>query len=420
LDSVSYPREKVWDAIVIGAGGAGLFCAAQAGQRGLSVINLDHASKLGKKILISGGGRCNFTNKGASWSQYQSENEHFAKSALARYTSQDFLSLVESYGVPHYEKKLGQLFCQDTAQRIVKLLMDECEKGNVQLQYPVEVQGVERISGEGNTSSAWEDGARYSVKTNGPTILGRNLVIATGGLSVPKIGATDFGHRLARNWGLRVTETAPALVGFLCDEEFQRKFTALAGLSVQAKVSVRDASFPEAVLFTHNGLSGPAILQASLHWYPGDSITIDLLPDLDVFHELKGLKQEGSQKTLKGALAQWLPERLAHCLFSEWNLKEGPIANLADDQLRMCDQLLHHWEIRPRKTTGYEKAEVTRGGVATEELHSKTMESRKIPGLYFIGEVVDVTGWLGGYNFQWAWASAYAAADGMASRSRGG
>ncbi len=386
--------------VVLGAGGAGLMCGARAAARGRSTVILDHAEKLGKKILISGGGRCNFTNLEARAETYFSENEHFAKSALARFTAADFLAIVEKHGLPFYEKKLGQLFCLDSAQRIVELLRIECAQSGAEIRLGTKVESVERR----------EEGG-FLLHTSSGEIVTESLVVATGGLSIPKIGATDFGHRLARKFGLVVTPLAPALVSLTFGPDFLQRFGDLSGVSVDAEVSCRGKTFRENILFTHTGLSGPAILQISLHWFPGDAIRINLAPDRALEAHFLERKKEGSRRELKNLLAEIWSERLAEKLAEEFALPAGPMHQVSDQRLRELAQSLHAWELFPMGTGGYGKAEVTRGGVATEELSSRTMESKKIKGLYFIGEVVDVTGWLGGYNFQWAWASGVAAGE---------
>jgi predicted Rossmann fold flavoprotein len=392
-------RTEACDIIVIGGGGAGLLCAATAGRRGRRVVVLDHADKLGKKILISGGGRCNFTNLGARAATYFSENEHFAKSALARFTPQDFLALVEKHGIPYYEKKLGQLFCVDSAQRIVDLLKAECAEAGVEIRLQTEIQSVAK------------EGKRFTVVTGKGSLSADSLVIATGGLSIPKIGATNFGYKIAEQFGLKVTRLDPALVSLNLAPENLARFGGLSGISVDAEVSCHGKAFRENILFTHSGLSGPAILQVSLHWFPGDPITVNLSPEFALEEFFLGKKREGSRRELKNLLAERFSERLAEALAGEFAVPAGPVSQVSDQILRRLAERLHCWELFPTSTGGYGKAEVTRGGVSTEELSSRTLEAKKVPGLYFIGEVVDVSGWLGGYNFQWAWASGTAAGE---------
>jgi len=392
-----------WDVLVLGAGGAGLFCAATAARRGKRVLALDHADKLGKKILISGGGRCNFTNLGTKADNFLSANGHFAKSALSRFTPQDFMALIAKHGVPFYEKKLGQQFCVDTAQRIVDLLKAECDQAGAQIQLDVKVEKVE------SCDAATHAGARFRVRTNQGAMYATSVVVATGGLSIPKIGATDLGYRIAKHFDLTITELAPALVSLNMDGAFLRRFGALSGVSLDVEVSVRGKKFRENMLFTHTGLSGPAILQASLHWLPDDLLTLNLAPDLDLNQHFMRLKKANCRKEIRYMLGDGFSERLADAICAELQAPVGPLAEKSDAALVEFARRLHAWQIKPIGTGGYGRAEVTRGGVATEELSQKTLEAKKVPGLFFIGEVVDVTGWLGGYNFQWAWASGAAA-----------
>ena len=391
--------ETNWDVIILGAGGAGLFCASTAAKRGKRVLVLDHADKLGKKILISGGGRCNFTNVGATAANYYSENGHFAKSAMARFQPQDFLALVQEYGIPYYEKKLGQMFCRDSAQDIVKLLRSECDRHGAEIRLHTSIKDVEKL----------EEG--FLVKTNAGDFSATSVVVATGGLSVPKIGATDFGYRLAEKFGMKVTALDPALVFLKMPADFLSRFGAISGVSVETIVSVAGKKFRENLLFTHQGISGPVILQASLHWFPGDTLLVDLSPGEDMEKYFLERKKQGSKKEVRTLMVERFTERLGDCFFHEFSAPKGPVNEVADAELRRLAHALHNWELLPSADGGYDKAEVTRGGVATEELSSKTLESKKVPGLYFIGEVVDVTGWLGGYNFQWAWASGFAAGE---------
>lgn len=392
-----------WDVLVLGAGGAGLFCAATAARRGKRVLALDHADKLGKKILISGGGRCNFTNLGTKSDNFLSANSHFAKSALSRFTPQDFMALIAKHGVPFYEKKLGQQFCVDSARRIVDLLKAECDEAGAQIQLGVRVEKVE------SCDPANHDGARFRVRTNHGAMYATSVVVATGGLSIPKIGATDLGYRIAKHFDLTIAELAPALVALNMDGAFLRRFGALSGVSLDVEISVRGKKFRENMLFTHTGLSGPAILQASLHWQPEDLLTVNLAPAMAMNQHLLTLKKANCRKEIKDVLGDGFSERLAESLCAELQAPLGPVAEKSDAALGEFARRLHAWQIKPIGTGGYGRAEVTRGGVATEELSQKTLEAKKVPGLFFIGEVVDVTGWLGGYNFQWAWASGAAA-----------
>lgn len=385
------------DVLIVGAGGAGMMCAIHAGRRGRQVLLVDHSAKLGGKILISGGGRCNFTNTGASPAQYVSANPHFCKSALSRYPAESFIELVRAHGIPFHEKKLGQLFCDGSAQAIVQLLNDECERAGARFELGCKVERVSKLDGA--------DGARFAVLTSRGELRARSLVVATGGLSIPKIGATGLGYELARQFGLAIVPTAPALDGFT----FSGAFAQLAGVSVDCVIRCNGTAFRENILFTHTGLSGPAALQASLHWNPGDPIEIDLLPGQDSLEWFLARKREANKMLAKNLMATLLPARLADLLCEEGRLPALPLNQLPDKTLEAFCRMLHAWKLLPTGTVGYGKAEVTRGGVDTNELSSKTMEARKVPGLYFIGEVVDVTGWLGGYNFQWAWASGWAA-----------
>ncbi|MDE3035453.1 MAG: NAD(P)/FAD-dependent oxidoreductase [Nitrospirota bacterium] len=384
-----------FDVIVVGAGGAGLMCALQAARRGRLVLALDHAPKIGKKILISGGGRCNFTNLHATPANFVSRNPHFCKSALARFTPEDFIQMVKARDIPFHEKKLGQLFCDRSARDIVAMLVQDCAQAGVTFQLNGSVKVVTKPD-------------RFCLDTSQGSFSSESLVIATGGPSVPDTGATDFGYGIARQFGLAIVEPEPALVGLTWNETDRRAFGDLTGLSADTIVTSRGHSFRENILFTHGGLSGPAILQASLYWHQGDPITIDLLPDLDPATWLLEAKRQGEKAELKTLLASRLPKRLAEKLCALY-LSSKPVGQLADKDLEAFAQRLHRWTVMPSGTEGFKKAEVTRGGVDTNELSSQTMEAKKVPGLYFIGEVVDVTGQLGGYNFQWAWASGWAA-----------
>ena len=392
-----------YDVAVIGAGAAGMMCAAVAGQRGARVVLIDHASKLAEKIRISGGGRCNFTNVEAGRPErYLSENPHFARSALSRYTPADFVALVKRHRIAFHEKHKGQLFCDDSAEQIIAMLQAECGAGNVQWRMPCTVSAVRRA------------GPGYELDTDAGTLRTDRVVIATGGLSIPKIGATDFGYRIARQFGLRIVEPRPALVPLTFDAESWRPFAELAGVAHEVRVTCGSGSFDEDLLFTHRGLSGPAILQISSYWNPRDPIRVDLVPTMSppaLTDALLKLKRS-SRQTVSNALATLLPRRLAE----QWSLVQGyapdqRIAEVPDTGLRTLATSLSEWRLTPSGTEGFRKAEITRGGVATDELSQTTLEARKAPGLHFIGEVVDVTGWLGGYNFQWAWASGVAAGN---------
>ncbi|MDA0820217.1 MAG: NAD(P)/FAD-dependent oxidoreductase [Proteobacteria bacterium] len=389
---------KNYDTIILGGGAAGLFCAARAGQRGRRVLVLERANKVGKKILISGGGRCNFTNVNAGPANYLSSNPHFAKSALARYSPKDFIELVDSYGIAHHEKTLGQLFCDGPAQQIVDLLLAECAKGNVEIRCE---EDIEQVSHSDQT---------FTVVTQNGTYSAPALVIATGGPSIPKMGATGFAYDLARQFGLKLVEPRPALVPLTLGGE-QVLFREISGVSAPVVASANKANFAEAALFTHRGLSGPAILQVSSYWKPGDAVSINFLPDHSEgwLLEAKRLKPRA---TLTSVLREVLSDRLADILADKIALSTE-LGNAPDAKLREAEARLSRWIFQPNGSEGFAKAEVTIGGISTAELSSKTMESQKIPGLYAIGEAVDVTGWLGGYNFQWAWASAVAAADAL-------
>ena len=387
-----------FDAIVLGGGAAGLFCAARAGQRGKRVLVLERANKVGKKILISGGGRCNFTNVNAGPANYLSANPHFAKSALARYPAQDFIELVDSYGIAHHEKTLGQLFCNGSAQQIVDLLLAECSKGDVVIRCEEEVSDV------------MHGGEYFTVRTQSSSYSAPSLVIATGGPSIPKMGATGFAYDLARQFGLKVVEPRPALVPLTLGGE-QLLFREISGVSAPVVATANSASFAEAALFTHRGLSGPAILQVSSYWKPGDPVSINFLPDRSDGWLIEA-KRQNPRATLKSLLREALSDRLADILADKIGLPTE-LGNAPDAKLRDTEARLADWVFQPNGSEGFAKAEVTSGGISTAELSSKTMESKKISGLYAIGEAVDVTGWLGGYNFQWAWASAVAAGDAL-------
>jgi predicted Rossmann fold flavoprotein len=382
-----------WDVIVIGGGAAGLFCAIEAGKRGRSCVVLEHANGVGKKIAISGGGRCNFTNLYASAQNFQSANPSFVKSALARYTPQDFIALVEKHGIRYHEKKLGQLFCDESSRLIIQMLLDECESANVEIRLNCQVRRVEKD-------------AAFSVETNRGRFEAASLVIATGGLSIPPIGATDFGYRIARQFGLRIQETRPALVPLTFTANELADLKALSGISLDALVACDGADFRENILLTHRGLSGPAILQISSYWKKGETLSIDLLPGHDARDILAARRQ--SEMELANLLSQYLPRRFAHA-WCDLFAPSRPLKSYSTKEIEEIARRLQGWRLKPGGTEGYRKAEVTLGGVDTNELSSRTMEARRVPGLYFIGEVVDVTGHLGGHNFQWAWASGFAA-----------
>jgi len=399
------------DVIVIGGGAAGLFCAIEAGKRGRSVVLLEHQDRVGKKIGISGGGRCNFTNLHTRPDNFISANPHFSKSALARYTPADFIALVEKYGIAYHEKKLGQLFCDGRSQEIIDLLLSECQASSVEIRCGCQVMSIERADNESTIDE------RFRVEVNQGSFTCRSLVIATGGLSIAPLGATDFGYRIARQFGLRIEPPRPGLVPFTLTPEIQNQLAPLSGVSLDALVSLSEKregtratavnpEFRENILITHRGLSGPAILQISNYWRPGNPITINLLPD-EEFQHILGDHQR-SETELANLLARYLPKRFARA-WCELFAPSRPLKQYTQTEMQRLAEALHEMQIVPAGTEGFKKAEVTAGGVATGELSSQTMEARRVPGLYFIGEVVDVTGQLGGFNFQWAWASGYAA-----------
>jgi len=390
-----------FDVIVLGAGGAGLMCAAVAGQGGLRVLVVDHNMEPGRKILISGGGRCNFTNLNAAADRFISANPHFAKSALSRYTAHDFLALVERHRIAWHEKTLGQLFCDGSARQIVALLMDECDKAGVAFAFGDAVSGVGHSEG------------RFTV-THGPHVsYAASLVIATGGPSIPKLGASDLAYRLGRQFGLKIVEPRPALVPLTLGGE-QALFRALSGVASDVVATAGPASFREAALFTHRGLSGPAMLQASSYWKNGSAVTVDFLPQLDRGW-LCEAKRTQPRAQLKSVLAARMPARLAETLADRLNVA-GELHQLRNELLDEAERKLAAWEFMPNGTEGFAKAEVTAGGISTSELSSQTMEAKKVRGLYVVGEAVDVTGWLGGYNFQWAWSSGWAAGQALGAR----
>ncbi|CCJ77191.1 NAD(P)/FAD-dependent oxidoreductase [Cronobacter muytjensii] len=391
-----------FDAIIVGAGAAGLFCAAQAGQAGRRVLVLDNGKKPGRKILMSGGGRCNFTNLYVEPSAYLSANPHFCKSALARYTQWDFIDLVGKHGIAWHEKTLGQLFCDDSAEQIVTMLMAECEKGGVTVRLRSEVLNIAR------------DENGYTLTLNGGAAQTPKLVIASGGLSMPGLGATPFGYKVAEQFGLKVLPTRAGLVPFTLHKPLLEQIQTLSGVSVPAVVTADNGTvFRESILFTHRGLSGPAMLQISSYWQPGEWVTVNLLPDVDAGAFIDEQRAAHPNQSLKNTLAMLLPKRLVECLQSLGQLPDVTLKQLNSRQQQELLETLHGWRVQPNGTEGYRTAEVTLGGVDTHELSSRTMEARNVPGLYFIGEVVDVTGWLGGYNFQWAWSSAWACAQAL-------
>ena len=384
-----------WDVIIIGGGAAGLFCAIVAGQRGRRVLVLEHAEGVGKKIAISGGGRCNFTNINSNPEAFLSANPHFCKSALARYTPADFIALVERHGIAYHEKKLGQLFCDGSSQQIIDMLLHECAAADVKVRCGVEVLRISKAANE-----------IFQLETDGGAFNSPRLVIATGGISIPPLGATDFGYRVAKQFGLQLEAPRPALVPLKLPADIQTRLTPLSGVSVEVIVSCDSHDFRENLLITHRGLSGPAILQISSYWRPGQSLTINLLPDHDVLDLV--MRERGSEVELANWLGRYLPKRFARA-WCDLFFPSRPLRLYDSLELRRIAEQLQQMTIKPSGTEGFKKAEVTAGGVSTVELSSRTMEAKRVPGLYFIGEVVDVTGHLGGHNFQWAWASAFAA-----------
>ncbi len=381
-----------YDAIIIGGGAAGLFCAITAGKRGRKVLVIEHNAEVGRKILISGGGRCNFTNTNVTAENFVSQNPHFCRSALAGYTPQDFVDLVKKHRIPFYEKKHGQLFCRESSRAIVDLLLTECRRARVEIRNLCTVTNVSRDDS-------------FLIETSQGLFRSRNLVVACGGLSFPKIGATDLGYRIARQFGLKIVETRPSLVGLVLEG---RKYTELAGVSLDCSVSSGKHSFRDNVLFTHRGLSGPAIIQISNYWKRDDPVSIDLAPGINVADTLAANRH--GRRTLANFLGEFTPQRFADAFAAKMN---KPLHQLSDREIDDIGHLFNSWQARFSGTEGYDRAEVTLGGVSTAELSSKMLGARKVPGLYFIGEVVDVTGWLGGYNFQWAWSSGFAAGNAL-------
>ncbi len=379
-----------YDVIIIGGGAAGLFCALQAGRRGKRALIIEHNAEVGRKIIVSGGGRCNFTNIHTTPENFISRNPHFCKSALSQYTPSDFVEMVRRHKISYYEKKLGQLFCRESSRQIVEMLLRECREARVEVRTDCSVADVIKD-------------ASFMVETSQGRFESGKLVVACGGLSFAKIGASDLGYRIARQFGLKIVETRPSLVAMVIEGKGHPE---LAGVSVDAVVSCEKHNFRENILFTHRGLSGPAILQISNYWKKGEAVKIDLLPDVNV--AALSDQVQGVSKHLNNFLSEFLPHRLATHLIA-LNLSEKRITDISKGEWTVIGENLNRWQVKFRETEGYDRAEVTLGGVSTDELSSKTMESKKVPGLYFIGEVVDVTGWLGGYNFQWAWSSAFAA-----------
>ena len=389
-------KAEHYDVIIVGAGAAGMFCAAEAGKRGRTVLVIDHADRPGEKIRISGGGRCNFTNVNTSPKQFLSQNPHFCISALKRFTAQDFVKRVEARGIAYHEKTLGQLFCDGSAQQIIDMLTDDMAAAGVRLSLANPV--LEIVKSESGFLLRCEQGPVECT----------SLIIATGGKSIPKIGASNFGYRVAEQFGLKVTETRPALVPFTFEPMLLEKMKALAGIAVDSQVRCGNASFREALLFTHRGLSGPAILQISSFWREGDSIEINLAPGIDVFAELRSARRANGRVDVTTAVTAILPKALAQFCVQLSGLS-GRMADLSDKQLTILCETIQKWVVKPSGTEGYRTAEVTLGGVSTSGLDQKTLQAKTVSGLYFVGEIIDVTGWLGGYNFQWAWSSGWVA-----------
>lgn len=403
------------DTVIIGAGAAGLMCAATAGQRGRQVLVVDHANKVGKKILMSGGGRCNFTNQVVEPKHYLSGNPHFCISALRRYSQHDFIELVQRYQLAYHEKTLGQLFCDNRAKDLLNILLAECDLGGVEIQTRCAVSSIKRldhqqtrVSGDPETDKLY----RFQLATSQGIVQCESLVIATGGPSIPTLGASHYGYDVARQFGLKVTELQASLVPFVLKGKLLALAQSLAGVSMPVSLSCRQQVFNEAILFTHKGISGPAILQISNYWYPGDGVQINFLPELDLSEEIRRWQHKGVKAELKTQLSKFLPRRFVVAWLDLPELKSletKPIAELSRKDIDLLVKMFQAWQIIPAGTEGYKTAEVTRGGVCTDQISSKTFEVKSEPGLYFIGEVLDVTGWLGGFNFQWAWSSGWCA-----------
>jgi predicted Rossmann fold flavoprotein len=387
----------ITDVLIIGAGAAGLMCALEAGKRGRSTLVLDHANKAGKKILMSGGGRCNFTNTDINANNFISHNPHFCKSALSRFTQWDFIALVERYRIPYHERDLGKLFCDISAKDILRMLLTECTQAQVNLRLECSIDSI-----------AKHDDGHFEIYTSQGHFQTNSLVIACGGLSIPKMCASPLGYRIAEQFGHHIWQTAAGLVPFTLQPQDKASLSELSGISVLSEVSNQRACFKENILFTHRGLSGPAILQISSYWQPGENVTVNLLPDLDLTDWLKARHTTNPNSKLKTQLAELLPKRLIPALLGT-ETADTPLQEFSQARLATVAQQLRRWQLKPNGTEGYRTAEVTLGGVDCNELSSKTMQSNKVDGLYFIGEVVDVTGWLGGYNFQWAWSSGWCA-----------
>ncbi|MCG6273929.1 NAD(P)/FAD-dependent oxidoreductase [Vibrio vulnificus] len=387
-----------FDVVVIGAGAAGLMCAAEAGRRGRKVLVLDHAKKPGRKILISGGGRCNFTNNEVSAKNYLCRNPHFVKSALSQYSNWDFISMIYKYGIEFEERDHGQLFCLDSAKDIVNMLLSECDQPNIAQRYQVQLTEIEKTK------------QGFVLRAGAEAFECQSLVVATGGLSMPKLGATPFGYKIAEQFGIPVVPTTAGLVPFTLHKQDKEDFAELSGIAIPAEITAEDGTlFKEALLFTHRGLSGPSVLQISSYWKAGQAVSINLVPEVDVLELLQRNLEKHPNQTLKNTLAKVLPKRLVEVLIERKELTDKPLKQFNAKELQDVVEHLQQWKIAPNGTEGYRTAEVTLGGVDTDYLSSKTMECKTVPGLYFIGEVMDVTGWLGGYNFQWCWSSGFVA-----------
>tara|TARA_B100000989_G_scaffold116825_1_gene85997 strand:+ start:1672 stop:2862 length:1191 start_codon:yes stop_codon:yes gene_type:complete len=384
------------DVIIIGAGAAGLMCAIEAGKRGRSVLVLDHANKVGKKILMSGGGRCNFTNYHIGFDNYLSNNPHFCKSALSRYTQWDFIELVNKHNIPFHEKTLGQLFCDNKSRDIVNMLVAECDEAGVSIKLNTTIHSIDALKPH-----------HYKLHTTLGDVHCESLVIASGGLSIPTMGASPFGYQIAEQFGLKVLPTRAGLVPFTLHSHDKEKLDCLSGIGVASITSNDRASFSENMLFTHRGLSGPAMLQISSYWQPGEAINVNLMPSIDLYDYLQAQQQQQPQQQLKTSLSQLLPKRVVNVLLDD-AYASRTLANLSDNDMQHISHEFQGWQVKPNGTEGYRTAEVTLGGVDCDQLSSKTFEVNNQPGLYFLGEVLDVTGWLGGYNFQWAWSSGWA------------
>ncbi|EHA1125109.1 NAD(P)/FAD-dependent oxidoreductase [Vibrio navarrensis] len=389
---------KQFDVVIIGAGAAGLMCAAEAGRRGRRVLVVDHAKKPGRKILISGGGRCNFTNNDVSAKNYLCRNPHFVKSALSQYSNWDFISMIYKYGIEFEERDHGQLFCVDSAKDIVNMLLSECDQPNITQRYQVQLTEIEKT----------EQG--FVLRAGAEVFACQSLVVATGGLSMPKLGATPYGYKIAEQFGIPVVPTCAGLVPFTLHKEDKEAFAELSGIAIPSEITAQDGTmFKEALLFTHRGLSGPAVLQISSYWQAGQAVSVNLVPEVDLHELLTRNLEKHPNQSMKNTLAKVLPKRLVEVLIERKELSDKPLKQYNSKELQTVIETLQQWKIAPNGTEGYRTAEVTLGGVDTDYLSSKTMECKTVSGLYFIGEVMDVTGWLGGYNFQWCWSSGFVA-----------